>query len=95
MRTWVEKLGKAIQKEGRCTMYDEVTIPNFRIRFIRMDGDHGLFIQNTQSTGTDIIHGSEVTIKIYEDEFDYLNKIVVNLENTIQDKFIEIFNSFE
>ena len=95
MRTWVEKLGKSIQKEGRCTMYDEVTIPNFRIRFIRMDGNHGLFIQNTQSTVTDVIHGSEVAIKIYEDEFDYLNKIVVNLENTIQDKFIEIFNSFE
>ena len=95
MRNWIEKLGKSIQKEGRYTMYDEVTIPNFRIRFVRINGDHGLLIKNTQSLVTDIIHGSEVSVKIYEDEFDYLSKIVINLENIIQDKFIEIFNSFE
>ena len=95
MRNWVEKLGKSIQKEGRCTIYNEVNIPNFRIRFGRINGDHGLFIKNTQSPVTDVIHGSEISIKIYEDEFDYLSKIVINLENTIQDKFIEIFNSFE
>ena len=95
MRAWIEKLANKIKQEGYSTGWEEVIIPQFRISLIEL-GHKSLGVnQYKEDEKGNYIYTSRCIIKVYEDEYDYLRKIIKDLYNTTQDEFIKIFNSFE
>jgi hypothetical protein len=83
MRTWVEKLVKAIEKEGiyvngsvKVGDLEIYTNTNYSGKYISLD-DH--------KCGT--------TLKIYEDEFDYISTSLNKCKQRAEDHFIEIINN--
>jgi hypothetical protein len=97
MRIWVEKLGNKIKQEGNSTGWNaEVIIPQFRINLTEGRNDRWLVVEQYEKDEEgNRKYTSRNIIKIYEDEYDYLNTIIKDLNKIAQDKFIEIFNSFE
>lgn len=97
MRSWIEKLANKIKQEGNSTGWNsEVLIPQFRINLTECRDDRRLIVEQYKiDEEGNRRYTSRGTIKIYEDEYDYLNTIIKDLNKITQDKFIEIFNSFE
>lgn len=97
MRSWIEKLGNKIKQEGNPSGWNaEVLIPQFRINLTEGRDDKWLLVdQYEKDKEGNRKYTSKAMIKIYEDEHDYLNTIIKDLNKIVQDKFIEIFNSFE
>jgi hypothetical protein len=97
MRNWIEKLANKIKQEGNSTGWNaEVLIPQFRINITECKNDKLLVVEQYEKDKEgNYRYISRSVIKIYEDEYDYLNTIIENLNKINRDKFIEIFNSFE
>ena len=97
MRNWVEKLGNKIKQEGTSTGWiAEVIIPQFRITLLEGNNDRWLVAEQYEKDKKDNRrYISRCMIKIYENEYDYLDTIIKDLNKIAQDKFIEIFNSFK
>ncbi len=97
MRSWIEKLANKIKQEGNSTGWNaEVFIPQFRINITECKNDKLLVVEQYEKDEKgNHKYTSRSIIKIYEDEYDYLNTIIKDLNKITQDKFIEIFNSFE
>lgn len=97
MRTWLEKLANKIKQEGNSTGWNaEVLIPQFRINLTECRNDRWLAVEQYEKDEEgNHRYISRGIIKIYEDEYDYLDNIIKDLNKITQDKFIEIFNSFD
>lgn len=97
MRNWIEKLANKIKQEGNTTGWNsEVLIPQFRINLTECIEDRWLVVEQYEKDEEgNRRYISRGIIKIYEDEYDYLDTIIKDLNKITQDKFIEIFNSFE
>jgi hypothetical protein len=97
MRNWIEKLGNKLKQEGNATgWHEEALIPQFKISLTEGRNDRWLLVEQYRiDEEGNRRYTSRGMIKIYEDEYDYLNAIIKDLNKIVQDKFIEIFNSFE
>lgn len=87
MRTWVEKLAKAIKEQGIVvnSLYifgNCIRVQNFECKLIQGGSKKLLeIINNTNNTCSDI--------KLYEDECDVLEKAITYCINNSQDNFIK------
>ena len=93
MRTWVEKLAKAIERGGNYKLYDircftaSIAIPDYKI-----------FIHTATSTSSkwlSIVHLPSLMtsdIKLYDDEYDLLIKVEQLCKNRSQDYIINHLN---
>ena len=86
MRNWVEKLAKAIEKEGKIDIHswklNDWSINVYDLtdgskRCALSDGDQGM------------------CIKLYDDEYDILQKARETCKRKSEDHFIELINNFE
>lgn len=87
MRTWVEKLAKYIEKEGRY-LHQSLKLNDLEIHLVTDHSDMSKYI-----SFYDCEYG--VRLKIYEDEFDFLKESVKKCKQKAEDHFIEIINNLE
>lgn len=87
MRTWIEKLAKRIEKEGRY-LHRALKLDDLEIYLGTDYSDMSKYISFYDNK-----YGAQ--LKIYEDEFDFLKESVKKCKQKAEDHFIEIINSFE
>lgn len=87
MRTWVEKLAKAIEKEG-IYIHRSVKIGNLEIHSDIDYNDMSKYI-----IFYDHKYGSR--LKIYEDEFDCIKTSIEKCRQKAEDYFINLINNLE
>lgn len=95
MRAWVEKLAKVVKNEGTYTYLGEINITNYRIKLEKFREDVSLFVSHFKTINNEIYYDKSVNIKLYQDEYDLLHKIITDIEESEKDLIIETFNSFE
>lgn len=95
MRTWVEKLAKVIKNEGAYTYLGEITITNYRIKLDKFREDMSLYVEHFKIIDNEARYDKYICIKLYQDEYDLLHKVIKDIEESEINIIIETFNSFE
>lgn len=95
MRSWVEKLAKVIKKEGTYHWINEIVVKNYNIKIDKFQEEFKLYVCHFKKVENEPYYDKRISLKLYQDEYDLLYKIITDIEESEQDVLIEIFNSFE
>lgn len=95
MRSWVEKLANVIKKEGTYHWINEISIRNYNIKIDKFQENFKLYVSHFKKVENETYYDKSIYLKLYQDEYDLLYKIITDIEESEQDALIEIFNSFE
>lgn len=89
MRTWVEKLAKAIEHHGYRKYVDTYAINEFEIEVRKYSDGCWLYIIDTSK------NYKKAYIRIYEDEYFTLKEKIEICKKHTEDYFINILNNLE
>ena len=96
MRNWVEKLAKNILERG--VFRDDIFLDNLNIRLNRFHyyPDRREFnIEITEFDDEGKVINRNSCIKLYEDEYDILDKSLETIRKKSEDYFINLLNNLE
>lgn len=95
MRSWVEKLANVIKKEGTYHWINEISVRDYNIKIDKFQEKFKLYVSHFKKVENETYYDKNISLKLYQDEYDLLYKIITDIEESEQDALIKIFNSFE
>lgn len=92
MRSWIEKLGKISKESGICKGFTSVRVNNLEWNVYPFtENTYRLSIREFDFENK---YESSTYITIYQDEFDYLNDILLTKQKDYQNEIISKIENF-